>query len=267
MRPRPLTAVLSRTWALLVAAFLVVPAFIVVPLSLSSSMFLEFPPPGFSTQWFSDFFADPEWTSALTRSLIVGSATAALAVPVGLVVSYALVRSRSRLARAAEPVVMAPMMVPIVIFGFGLYIVALETGLTGQLWVVVVAHAALALPYVVVVLSAALRTVDHRLELAARVLGASPRQAFLRVVVPLVAPAIVAAALLAVMLSLDEAVVALFIAGDDAPTLPVKMFASITYELNPLVPVAATVLMAATLVLVAFTTVLVRRGLRRTEGL
>jgi ABC-type spermidine/putrescine transport system permease subunit II len=243
VRPRLLTVVLNRGWALLVAAFLVVPAFIVVPLSLSSSMFLEFPPPGFSTQWFKDFFADPEWTSALTRSLIVGAATAALAVPVGLVVAYAIVRSRSRFARLAEPVVMAPMMVPIVIFGFGLYLVALELGLTGQLWVVVMAHAALALPYVVVVLAAALRTVDHRLELAAR------------------------AALLAVMLSLDEAVVALFIAGDDAPTLPVKMFASITYELNPLVPVAATVLMAATLVLVSFTAVLVRRAMKRTEGL
>jgi putative spermidine/putrescine transport system permease protein len=267
VRPRLLTVTLSRGWALLVAAFLVVPAFIVVPLSLSSGMFLEFPPPGFSTQWFSDFFADPEWTSALTRSLIVASATAALAVPVGLVVAYALVRSRSRLARASEPVVMAPMMVPIVIFGFGLYLVALELGLTGHLWVVVVAHAALALPYVVVVLGAALRTVDHRLELAARVLGASPAQAFARIVVPLVGPAIVAAALLAVMLSLDEAVVALFLVGDTAPTLPVKMFASITYELNPLVPVAATVLMGATLVLVSLTAVLVRRAMRRAEGL
>ena len=267
MRPRMLTLLLSRAWALLVAVFLIVPAFVVVPLALSSSMFLEFPPPGFSTQWFSEFFADPEWTSALTRSLLVGAATAALAVPVGLVLAYAIVRSRSRLTRVTEPVAMAPMMVPVVIFGFGLYLVALELGLTGQLWVVAVAHAALALPYVVVVLAAALRTVDHRLELAARVLGASPAQAFVRVVVPLVRPAIVAAALLAAMLSLDEAVVALFIAGDNAPTLPVKMFSSITYDLNPVVPVAATVLMGATLVLVSLTALLVRRTMKRTVNL
>lgn len=253
----------AKVFALVVAAYLVIPALVVVPLSLSKSQFLQFPPPGYSTNWFRQFFADPEWTAALGRSLLVAVGCTVIAVPVGVLVAYALVRTRRRYAQTAEAFVMAPMMVPIVIFGFGLYLVALQVKAVGALWLVIVAHAALATPFVVVVVLAALRTLDHRLELAARVLGANPVQMFFRVVLPLIAPAVGASALLAAMLSLDEAVVSLFIVGDNAPTLPVKMFASITYELNPLVPVGATVLVGVSLLLVAGAALLAKLGMRR----
>jgi putative spermidine/putrescine transport system permease protein len=266
MRQNPVIAGLSRLLALLVAAFLVLPAFIVVPLSLSNSMFLQFPPPGFSTQWFSEFFRSPDWTAALWRSLAVASSSAIVAVTLGLLATYGVLRGRGRLARLTEPVMMVPMMVPVVIFGFGLYLLVLDLGIAPGLWMVVLAHAALALPFVLVTLGAALRTVDHRLELAARVHGASPPKAFVTVIVPLIAPAIGAALLLAVMLSLDEAVVALFLVGDTTPTLSVQMFSSITYDLNPLVPVAATVLIAISLVLGVSAAVLIRLGRRRANA-
>lgn len=266
MRQSLLTAGVSRGLALLVAAFLVLPAFIVVPLALSSSMFLQFPPPGFSTQWFSQFFHDPTWMAALWRSLGVAASSAVIAVLLGLLATYGVLRGRSRLARFSEPLMMIPMMVPVVIFGFGLYLVLLDLGIRPGLWTVALAHAALAVPFVLVTLGAALRTVDHRLELAARVHGASPPKAFATVIVPLIAPAIGAALLLAVMLSLDEAVVALFLVGDTTPTLSVQMFSSITYDLNPLVPVAATVLIAISLLLGVSAAVLTRVGRRRANA-
>lgn len=267
MKPKPFTKVIAGVYGLLVAAFLVVPTLTVVPMAFSDSRFLEFPPPGYSFRWFQAFVNDPAWMSALTRSLIVAAITAVIAVPIGTLAAYALVRSSQRSSRVFEPLLLAPMMVPIVIFGFALYIGTLILGLGQSLIVVVIAHVILALPFVVVTVSAALRTFDFQLVRAARVAGATAFQAMIRIVVPIIFPAIGAATLIALMISLDEAVVAMFVAGDFSPTLPVKMFGSIQYELNPVVPVAATMLTLVTIVLMITSFSLVRITRRRTlEG-
>ena len=244
-----LTRILGVALAVLLAAYLVLPALAVVPMAFSSSMFLEFPPPGFSMKWIERFFSDPAWTAALLRSLIVAGWTALIAVPLGTLASYAMVRANSRTARLADPVIMMPMMVPVVISGFALYLMVLILRIQGGLPLVVLAHVGLAIPFVVTTVTASLRTFDFKLVQAARVHGASAARAFTGIVVPVIAPGIAAATLLAIMVSLDEPVIAMFVAGDREPTLPVKMFASITYELNPVVPVAATVLTAATFLL------------------
>ncbi|WP_449282021.1 ABC transporter permease [Leucobacter sp.] len=258
-----LTRILGVALALLLAAYLILPALAVIPMAFSSSMFLEFPPPGFSMRWVERFFSDPAWTAALTRSLVVAGCTAVLAVPLGTLAAYAMVRAHARTGRLADPIIMMPMMVPVVISGFALYLLVLLLRVQGGLPLVVLAHVGLAIPFVVTTVTASLRTFDFKLVQAARVHGASAVRAFLGIVVPVIMPGIGAATLLSIMVSLDEPVIAMFVAGDREPTLPVKMFASITYELNPVVPVAATVLTLATFVLLGLSLALNRIAKRR----
>jgi putative spermidine/putrescine transport system permease protein len=252
-----------RTVAIGIAAFLIAPSFIVVPLSLSTSPFLQFPPPGYSFQWFEQFFSDPTWTDALMRSLRVATGAMLLAIVLGLAGAYALVRSGSRLLRWSEPVLLLPMMVPIVIYGIAAYGVALAVGLVGSLLLLTVAQAVLALPYVLLNLTAALRTTDPRLEQVAQSLGASRWVAFRKVLLPLIAPAVIGAGLVAFALSLDETVVAMFLTGDGEPTLPVQMYSSIRYQLSPLVPVAATIMIGISILIVALLALIQWRASRR----
>jgi putative spermidine/putrescine transport system permease protein len=263
MIPGRLTRASQWIYGLLVAGFLVLPSLVVIPMAFSTSMFLEFPPPGYSTQYFTQFLADPEWTAALGRSLVVAFTSAAISVPVGVMTSWALVRRRRKYSNLVESVIMLPMMFPVVIFGFGLYLATLRWDFPSGLTAVILAHAVMSLPFVVLTITASLSTFDFGLVNAARVHGAAPLRAFSTVVAPLIAPAVGAGLLIALMTSLDEAVVATFLAGDTEPTLPVKMFASITYDLNPLVPVAATILTAFTVVLLVASAVLVRLTRRR----
>jgi ABC-type spermidine/putrescine transport system permease subunit II len=236
-------------YAVLLILFLVLPSLVVVPLAFSTSAFLQFPPPGYSTDYFQQFFADPEWVGALRRSITVALCAALIAVPLGFAASWWLIRSMSRAKRPVETMLLLPMMVPVVVVGFGLYLLLLKTNQTGSLPAVVVAHSVLALPVVVLTLTAALRTFDFRLVDAARICGASVPRAVISVVLPVIFPALGAATLIALMTSLDEAVISTFLVGDTSPTLPTAMFNSITYDLNPLVPVAATLLTGLTLLL------------------
>jgi ABC-type spermidine/putrescine transport system permease subunit II len=264
------TRVALRAFAIVVALFLVVPTFIVIPLSLSDSAFLQFPPPGWTTRWYSEFFADAEWTGALFRSLRVGVGAMCLAIVLGMAASYALVRGRRRMLALAEPLLLLPMMVPVIVYAAGAYVVALSFNLVGSLWVLLVAHAVLALPYVVINLTAALRTTEERLELVAQSLGAARFTAFRKVLLPLIWPAAVGAGLIAFALSLDEAVMALFLTGDTSPTLPAKMYTSIRYDLNPLVPTAAALMIGISIVIFLLLGLIqlqaARRGGRRTAS-
>jgi putative spermidine/putrescine transport system permease protein len=252
-----------RIVAVLVAVFLIAPSFIVIPLSFSTSPFLQFPPPGYSTRWFDQFFSDPAWTDALLRSLRVAAGSMVLALVLGLAAAYALVRGSGRLLAWCEPVLLLPMMVPIVVYGVSAYAVALAIGLVGSLWLLMLAQAALALPYVLLNLTAALRTTDPRLEQVAQSLGASRIVAFRKVLLPLVLPAVVGAGLVAFALSLDETVVAMFLTADGEPTLPVQMYTSVRYQLNPLVPVAATIMMGISILIVAAVALIQRQAVRR----
>jgi putative spermidine/putrescine transport system permease protein len=227
--------------AVLVAFFLIAPVLIVIPLALSTSPFLQFPPPGYGFQWVRQFFSDPSWMSALWLSARVALGAMAVAVIGGTMAAYAITRGRGRFLAWLEPLLVLPMIVPLIIYGVGAYLVALPLGLIGSYWLLIAAHGVITLPYVVLNVGSGLRTTDARLQLVAQSLGASPLRAFFRVVFPLIRPAIAAGALLAVAFSMDETVVALFLTSDTAPTLPVKLYGAVQYNLNPLVPVASAV--------------------------
>jgi putative spermidine/putrescine transport system permease protein len=234
--------------ATLTVMFLVAPVLVVLPMSLSTSAFLQFPPPGFGWDYYDQFFSDPAWRDAIGLSVRVALGSMVVAVVVGTMTAYALVRGRFRGSALVEALFMLPLMVPLIIFGSGAYLVELQLDLVGQTWIVILAHSVIALPYVILNVGAALRATDPRLALVAQTMGASPLTAFREVTLPLIAPAVATGALLTLVLSLDETVVALFLTEDTRPTVPVAIYNTIRYSLDPAVPVAATVILLATLV-------------------
>jgi putative spermidine/putrescine transport system permease protein len=226
----------------LVLVFLALPTLAVIPMSFNSAELLVFPPPGYSTRWFKTFFQRPEWYGAAINSLIIALLTTVAATIIGTAASMALARSRFRLKGAIAVIFLLPMMVPAIVTGVALYRSYAVWGLAGTIPGLVLAHTIVALPFVVINVSAVLNRMDWRMEQAALSLGASHLQAFLRVTLPIIKPGVMAGALFAFLTSFDEVVVALFMTGVDTVTLPVQMWAGIRFEINPVVAAVSVML-------------------------
>ena len=229
--------------AAVVGVISVAPALIVIPYAFSASGFLDFPPGWGGWQWFDEVLNDPTWGDAAMRSLQVALIATAISTTLGTAAAYALVRGRPRFSGVVVGILVLPMVVPIIIFALGTFAVGSELGLVGSLWALAIAHAALALPFVVLNVRASLQLVDPALERAARVLGAGPLGAFSRVTLPLILPGVVSGAVLAFVLSFDEPVVALFLTQDTDPTLPVKLFQTIRLALEPTIAAVSVLLL------------------------
>ena len=212
--------------------FLMLPLLVVFPISLSSAPYMQFPPPGLSTQWYERYLDDPQWIDATVRSLYIGAATAALALALGVPLAFSLARGKFLGRMLLDRVALAPLVVPTIVLSVGLYGLFAKLKLIGEWYGLVLAHTVLALPFVVLVLVAGLRDFDRALEQAAEGLGASRLRTLLRVTLPLLRPSLVSAGLLAFISSFDELVVALFLAGPNM-TLPKKMFDNILMEIDP----------------------------------
>ena len=216
----------------LIYFFLMLPLLVVFPISISSAPYMQFPPPGFSWQWYERYFADPQWMDATIRSLQIGLATAVLALLLGVPLSFALVRGKFPARQLLDRLTMAPMVVPTIIFSVAIYGLFAKMKLIGEWYGLALAHTVLALPFVVLVMIAGLRDFDRALELAAEGLGASRGQTLRRITLPILRPSLISAGLLAFISSFDEVVVALFLAGARM-TLPKKMFDNILMEIDP----------------------------------
>jgi putative spermidine/putrescine transport system permease protein len=216
----------------LIYFFLMLPLLVVFPISLSSAPYMQFPPPGFSWQWYERYLDDPQWIDATWRSLYIGSGTAVLALALGVPLAFALVRGRFFGRTILDRVALAPIIVPHIIFAVAVYGLFAKLRLIGTWYGLVVGHTVLALPFVVLVIAAGLRDFDRSLEQAAEGLGASRWQSLRKITLPLLRPSLVSAGLLAFISSFDEVVVALFLAGANM-TLPKKMFDNIMMEIDP----------------------------------
>jgi putative spermidine/putrescine transport system permease protein len=239
-------------WAGLVAAFLLLPTLIIVPMSFSEGRQLEFPPQGLSVRWYEVIFSDPTWRDAMATSAQVALLTVVIATALGTAAALALVRWRSRASGAVSALLLSPMIVPVVIFGVGTFLLFSRWQLTGTLTGLVIAHVVLALPFVIVSVMASARTLDPTLELAAAGLGAGRWKTFQRVVLPLIAPGVAAGALFAFITSWDEIVVALFMTSPTLRTLPVVMWGQVRTQLDPSLAAAGTLLLViSTVALIA----------------
>jgi ABC-type spermidine/putrescine transport system permease subunit I len=209
--------------------FLVLPTLLVIPIGFTSSQFLEFPPPGYSLQWFETYFSSPVWLSATLRSFGVAAATAICATIIGGLAALALARSNSRWGGVVFATFLAPLIVPRIIIAVGLFYLFAQMGLVATDMGLVIGHTVLALPFAFVTITAILKNYDWRLDQAAAVLGANR----LLVTIPLVKGGLVAAFLFAFITSFDELTIAIFISGGIKTTLPKQMWDDMILQLNP----------------------------------
>lgn len=257
----------SRTrkpWALriycgLVGLVLIAPTLVVIPMSFTDQQSFTFPPSGWSFRWYRNFFEDPNWHSSAVLSIRIGLLVMVVATVVGTLAALALMRSDNKLAVAFQGLVMAPLIVPGVITAIGIYYVFLRWHLTQTTIGFVLAHTIMALPLVVVPISAALQTYDRRLDDAAASLGSSPLTTLFRVTLPLIAPAVLTGALFAFMTSFDESIVSLFLSGPFMRTLPIQMYQSVTAEVDPTIAAASTMLIVITTLLLLVVGIIANR--------
>jgi putative spermidine/putrescine transport system permease protein len=268
-RFQPYTSLLEKLWfygmrifCAIVLLFLVVPLLVIVPLSFNSGTYLTFPLAGISLRWYEALFASANWKLAFGNSIIVACATTAIATALGTAGAISLKRLPLRVAKILTFLILSPIVVPVVITGVGIYFVYASVGLTNTLPGLVMAHVVLAVPFVVVTVSATLEGFDTGLLRAAASLGAPPLTAFRRVTLPLISPGVMSGALFAFAVSFDDVVVALFLAGPEQRTVPIQMFNGVREEINPIIAAAATLLIGLSLVLLLTVEYLRRRSAR-----
>jgi putative spermidine/putrescine transport system permease protein len=228
-----------KTLVALVAIYLILPTLFVVPMSFGSASTFSFPPKDFSLDLYRNFFSDSIWLTSLRNSVLVGLIAATMATVVGTAAAVALHQMNGRFARLARSLLMIPMVTPGIVVAVAIYICFLQWHLVGTVQGYVLAHAAIGVPFVLVSVTSSLSGFDAMLLRASASLGASPARTFLRVTMPLIGRGIITGAIFAFVTSFDEVVIALFLRAPDFQTMPVQMYNSVTFELDPTIAAAS----------------------------
>lgn len=268
----------------LILFFLIAPIIIIIPLSFNAQSFFTFTPEmlaldpaGYSLRHYRDFFTNPDWIRPLQNSLIIAPFATVLSVSLGTLAAIGLSQSHVPYRRAIMAILISPMIVPLIISATGMFFFYSQMGLwmentlgfsrsfTGYVKVIL-AHAALGIPFVIITVTATLVGFDHSLTRAAANMGATPTQTFFKVQMPLILPGVVSGGLFAFITSFDEVVVVLFVGAAAQKTLPWQMFTGLREQISPTILAAATVLVAISIVLLA-TVEMLRRRSERLRGL
>jgi putative spermidine/putrescine transport system permease protein len=253
---------LLRGFVGLVLLFLIAPILAIMPLSFNSETFFSYPMPGYSLRWYEEFFTNERWQSALRLSLVLAFATTILATTLGTLAALGLARANVPYRASIMAVLISPMVVPVIVSALGMFFFYSSLGLTGTIPGLILAHTALATPFVVITVTATLTSFDRTLMRAGESLGASPTTVFFKVVMPLILPGMISGALFAFVTSFDEVITVIFIAGPEQRTLPRQMFSGIREQISPTITAAATVLIIISTLLLVVVEMLRRRSER-----
>jgi putative spermidine/putrescine transport system permease protein len=226
----------------LVLLFLMLPVLVMIPLSFNGGAFLVYPLQGWSLRWYETFFTSPEWMRGLANSMIVSPAATLVAMIFGTLASIGLTRAEFRGKALLTSILISPMVVPVVIVGVSSYLFFAPLGLANSYFSLIMVHAALGIPFVIITVTATLQGYNKNLSRAAASLGADPMLTFFKITLPLIGPGMISGALFAFATSFDEVVVTLYLAGPDQATLPRVMFSGIRENISPAIAAAATVL-------------------------
>ena len=243
----------------LVLAYLVTPLFVIVPMALTSGTNLTLPVPGWSWRWFGVVLSDPRWSSALGNSLIIGAGSTALAVALSTPAAVGLAWGRFAGRGLLLAIIATPLVLPIVILAVASFSFYASTGLLGSRIGLILAHAGLSAPVVLTTVLASLQSFDRGLMRAAASLGAPPLTAFRRVLLPLIAPGVVAGAVIAFIISFDEVVIATYLTTAEQRTLPRMIFSGVRESISPAIAAAAVLLVGLSAILLVAFTLLQRR--------
>lgn len=268
--------------------FLIAPIIIIIPLSFNAEDFFTFTPEmlrlspeGFSTKHYREFFNSPDWQVPLWNSLKIAPVATVISVTLGTLAAVGLSQSHVPFRRLIMAILISPMIVPLIISATGMYfffsnpcfdVFFKETPfcvlprLQGTYFGVVLAHAILGIPFVIITVTATLVGFDKSLTRAAANMGAGPVTTFFKIQMPLILPGVISGALFAFITSFDEVVVVLFVGSAGQRTLPWQMFIGLREQLSPTILAAATVLITISVLLLAVLEVLRRRS-ERLRGL
>jgi putative spermidine/putrescine transport system permease protein len=291
---------LERAWywtyrliCALIFLFLIAPIIVVIPLSFNAEPFftftermLAFDPEGYSLRWYDTLLTfghlnaeaprdwawwkqaweQSTWIQVTKNSLIIGVFSTILATVLGTLAALGLSRPDMPYRKAIMAVLISPMIVPLIITATGLFFFYSQTGLAGTYLGIIMAHATLGIPFVIITVTATLVGFDQSLNRAAASLGASPSTTFFQITMPLILPGVISGALFAFVTSFDEVVVVLFVAAFDQQTIPRQMWNGIREQLSPAILSVATILVIVSIGLLTAVELLRRRS-ERLRGL
>ncbi len=253
----------------LVFFFLIAPIVVIIPLSFNAEDFftftpemLAFDPAGYSLKHYRDFFTNSDWQGALYNSLRIAPAATVLSVGFGTLAAIGLSQDHVPFRRAIMAILISPMIVPLIISAAGMYFFYSRVGLQGTYIGVVLAHAALGIPFVIITVTATLVGFDRSLTRAAANMGAGPVTTFFRVQMPLILPGVISGGLFAFITSFDEVVVVLFVGSSGQKTLPWQMFTGLREQISPTILAVATILVCISIMLLTVVELLRRRSER-----
>lgn len=251
---------LVPTVSVLTCFFMVAPLLVFPPLSLNSGTFFRFPLDGLSLRWYEDLVQSTFWISALANSLFVGSLATLLSLVIGVPAAFGLWRADFPGKSLFFGLLVSPMVIPVIITGVAMSYTFAPLGLTNTYLGLIIGHTAIALPFVLVSVSASLSSFNPVYLRAGASLGASPFLVFRRVLVPLILPGIISGGLFAFTTSFDDVVIALFLAGPEQRTLPRQMMIASVDGFRLTITAAATLMILVSIVLMVVIELLKRRG-------
>ncbi|UOD50884.1 ABC transporter permease [Orrella daihaiensis] len=261
-----------KTAAFAVLLFLMLPILIIIPLSFNAEPYFTFTegmlaldPAAYSTRWYTEILTDLKWTLAIQNSFIIGIASAIVATVLGTIAAVGLASPVMPFKRLITALLISPMIVPLIIIAAGMFFFYTRFNLVGTYTGLIIAHAALGVPFVIITVTATLAGFDRSLYNAAVGMGASPARAFWDITVPLIRPGVISGGLFAFVTSFDEVVVVLFLAGPEQRTIPRQMFSGLREQINPTILAVATLLILLSVALL-ITLELLRRRNERIRG-
>ena len=278
----------------MVFLFLMLPILVIIPLSFNAEPYftyteemLALSPEAFSTRWYMDIMkngmASPnenvwslgwladswqnaQWIHATKNSFLIGILSTLLSTTLGTLAALGLSRPHMPYGKTIMAILISPMIVPLIISAAGMFFFYSKVGLSQTHVGIILAHAALGTPFVVITVTATLSGFDNNLVRAAASLGANPTRTFFQVIVPLILPGVISGALFAFITSFDEVVVVLFLTEFEQRTIPRQMWAGIREQISPTILAVATLLVCISIMLLT-TLELLRRRNERLRGL
>jgi putative spermidine/putrescine transport system permease protein len=231
--------------ATVILLFLALPIVVIVVTSFSDNAFAAFPPNAWTLHWYASLFADgSKWPGALSLSVLVASLSTVFSLIIGVTAATALTRSELPPRSAVYALVLGPLLIPQIVTALGLFLLFEPASMLGSPLAIALGHTVLASPIAVLILVATLRGIDERLEDAAASMGAGRLTIARRITFPLAAPGMIAAAVFSFITSFDEFYISQFLSSVDTVTLPVQIYNSLTFDIDPSVTAISAILIA-----------------------
>ena len=253
--------------------FLILPILVIIPLSFNTEPYFTFTkgmvmldPAAYSIRWYEEIWTNENWILAIRNSFIIGFFATIIATSLGTLAALGLSSQHMPFKRYIMALMLSPMIVPLIIIAAGMFFFYTKFNIAGTYLGLIIAHAALGVPFVIITVTATLSGFDRVLYFAGLSMGASPLRTFFDIVVPLIRPGVISGAMFAFVTSFDEVVLVLFLAGPGQRTIPRQMFSGLREQINPTILAVATFLIL-TSVIFLITLELLRRRSERLRGL